>query len=69
MKSTDLKNKTSKELEGSLSDLKIKLAKISFELEAHALKDTSQIKKIKKDIALILTLLKSQNSQTLNPKL
>ncbi|OGN02931.1 MAG: 50S ribosomal protein L29 [Candidatus Yanofskybacteria bacterium RIFCSPHIGHO2_01_FULL_42_12] len=69
MKSTDLKNKTSKELEGSLSDLKIKLAKISFELEAHALKDTSQIKKIKKDIARILTLLKSQNSQTLNPKL
>jgi len=68
MKSTDLKNKTPKELTNLLQEHKIQLAKLSFELEANTLKDTSQVKKTKKEIARILTLLKSQNSQTLISK-
>ena len=68
MKSTDLTTTSSTESGEDINDIKLKLAKISFELEAHALKDTSQIKKIKKDIARVLTLLKNQNSQTLNSK-
>lgn len=57
MKLTDLKNKTPEELEGALNELKAKMTKLSFELEANTLKDTSQIKKIKKDVARILTVL------------
>jgi len=58
----ELKNKTSKELSETLNELRTKLAKFSFELEANTLKDTSQVRKTKKEIARILTLLKSQNS-------
>ena len=58
MKGKELKNKETGELSKMLSDLKAKLAKLSFELEANILKDTSQIKKSKKDIARILTVLK-----------
>jgi len=68
MKPADLQNKTPKELTETLNELRTKLAKISFEKEANTLKDTSQIKKTKKDIARILTLLKSQNSQILISK-
>ena len=57
MKSTDLQNKTPKELTNLLQEHKIQLAKLGFELEASTLKDTSQIKKTKKEIARILTLL------------
>jgi len=65
---SDLQNKNREELTGNLDELKTKLAKLSFELEANTLKDTSQVKKTKKEIARILTLLRSQNSQTLNSK-
>ena len=53
----DLQNKNREELIENFNDLKTKLAKLSFELEANTLKDTSQIKKIKKEIAQILTTL------------
>jgi len=68
MKSNDLQNKNASELKQMLPDLRSKLAKLSFELEANTLKDSSQVGKVKKDIARILTLLKSQNSQILNSK-
>lgn len=58
MKSTELKHKIPEELTGMLNDLKTKLAKLSFEKEANTLKDTSQIKKTKKEIARVLTVLK-----------
>lgn len=58
MKPTEFKNKTSEELAGILGDLKAKLAKLSFELEANTLKDTSQLTKTKKDVARVLTALK-----------
>ena len=60
MKSKELKNKDVKELTQTLADLKAKLAKLSFELEANTLKDTSQIKKTKKDVAAILTEINSR---------
>ena len=61
MKSKELQNKTKSELTATLSELKIKLAKLSFELEANILKDTSQIGETKKDIARILTIMKKSN--------
>ncbi|OGN13940.1 MAG: 50S ribosomal protein L29 [Candidatus Yanofskybacteria bacterium RIFCSPHIGHO2_02_FULL_43_22] len=66
MKSEELKNKKSNELTTLLQEYKTKLAKLSFELEANTLKDTSQLKKTKKDIARILTLLKNQRLTTNN---
>jgi len=68
MKNLELKNKTDKELIAMLDELRSKLAKLNFEKGANTLKDTSQIKKIKKGVARILTLMESQNSQTPNPK-
>lgn len=58
MKNKELQNKSHGELTGILKELKTKLAKIGFELEAHTLKDTSQLKKTKKEIARTLTALK-----------
>ena len=55
----DLKNKTGQELSEILREHKTKLAKLGFELEANTLKDTSQVNKTKKEIARILTALKS----------
>lgn len=58
----DLKNKEKNELMNILSEMKAKLTKLSFELEANTLKDTSQLKKTKKDVARILTVLKQLKS-------
>ena len=59
MKPADLKNKTPNELTNLLKEYKTKLAGFSFELEAHTLKNTSQIREAKKEIARILTALKN----------
>ena len=59
MKPADIKNKTSNELTNLIKEYKTKLARFSFELEAHTLKNTSQIKKTKKEIARVLTALKN----------
>lgn len=56
-------NKTREELNGNLKDQKAKLLKLKFELNEKSLKDVSQIKKVKKDIARILTELNRQNSK------
>lgn len=61
MKSIELKHKTSEELTATLNELKTKLAKFGFQLGANTLKDTSQIKKIKKDVARILTFINKMN--------
>lgn len=59
MKPADIKNKTPNELTNALKEYKTKLARFSFELEARTLKNTSQVKKTKKEIARILTALKN----------
>lgn len=54
-KNIDLQNKTKEELNIMLNDLKTKLLQFNFELGEKRLKDFSQVKKTKKEIARILT--------------
>lgn len=62
MKIPDLNNKSRDELNQLLADLKAKLLKLNFDMADNKVKDVSQIKKTKKDIARILTIMKSQNA-------
>ena len=57
MKSTDLKSKSDNELSQLLADLRSDLLKFNFDLADNKLKDTSQRKKTKRNIARILTML------------
>ena len=63
MKITELQNKSKEELSKLMGDLKSKLLKLNFDLADNKVKDISQFKKTKKDIARVLTLLKIQNSK------
>ncbi len=58
MKKIDLQNKAEEELNTMLGDLKAKLLQFNFELSEKRLKDFSQVKKTKKEIARILTIIK-----------
>lgn len=64
MKFSDLQSKSQPELNEMLKELRVKLGKLRFELANKALKDTSQLKKVKKDTARILTALKNQNQES-----
>ncbi len=57
MKFLEFKNKSEKELREMLKDLRGRLSQFSFQLSNNTLKDSSQIKKTKKDIARIFTAL------------
>lgn len=57
MKKVSSTNKNKEELSLQYKDLKSKLFKLNFDLVANKLKDISQIKKTKKDIARLLTAL------------
>lgn len=59
MKLSDLKNMSTDELRKLEADLKAKLLKFNFDLADNKVKDTSQIKQTKKDIARVLTILKN----------
>lgn len=65
MESQDLQNKSAPELQERLKEAKIKLGKFRFELANKALKDSSQIGKVKKEIARIMTALnkKAENGK------
>ena len=56
----DTNNKTQEELSGSLTELRAKLTQLEFDRADKKLKDVSQFKKTKKDIARILTVLAGQ---------
>lgn len=58
MKVSDLENKTKDELNQVLADLRSKLLKLNFDLADNKVKDVSQFRKTKKDIARVLTTLK-----------
>jgi len=58
LKSADLHNKTQEELNQLLAELRAKLLKLNFDLADNKVKDVSQIKKTKKDIARVMTILK-----------
>ncbi len=60
MKMKELHNKSEQELRTLLGELEAKLLKLNFSLGENNLKDFSQIRKTRKDIARILTLLKSR---------
>ena len=58
MKFSELQSKEKNELREILEETRLKLGKLRFELANKSLKDVSQIGKIKKDIARVLTALK-----------
>lgn len=60
MKYSDLQSKSRNELQEMLKELQIKLGKLKFELANKSLKDVSQIKKTKKDVARLATALKAE---------
>ena len=60
MKPQDLKNMSKEELNKLAGDLKAKLLKLNFDLADNKVKDVSQIKKTKKDVARVLTIIKSK---------
>ncbi|MDP3697419.1 MAG: 50S ribosomal protein L29 [Candidatus Taylorbacteria bacterium] len=62
MKPNELNNRSRDELNQLLADLKAKLLKLNFDLADHKVKDVSQFKKTKKEIARILTVLKQLKS-------
>ncbi|OGM97988.1 MAG: 50S ribosomal protein L29 [Candidatus Yanofskybacteria bacterium RIFCSPHIGHO2_01_FULL_41_21] len=57
MKHFDINNKTQQELSSSLAEFRTKLVQLEFDRADKKLKDVSQFKKTKKDIARILTCL------------
>lgn len=58
MKAKELKQKSEKELERLLLSDREKLRQLKFDLSAGKVKNVREIRKIKKDIARILTILK-----------
>jgi large subunit ribosomal protein L29 len=58
MEYSDLKNKDIKELQQTAKDLRVKLGKLRFELANKTLKDFSQVRQTKKDIARVMTALR-----------
>lgn len=60
MKVKEIREKSKEELEVMLKDARAKLTQASFDLNTRQLRDTSEIKKAKKDIARILTILNNK---------
>ena len=58
MTANELRNKSSEELENDLRDFKDTAFNIKFRRILGQLEDTSQLKKVKKDIARIHTILR-----------
>jgi ribosomal protein L29 len=60
MKRFETANKSREEFTAALSELRVKLSEFQFERADKKLKDFSQFRKTKKDIARILTALNTQ---------
>jgi large subunit ribosomal protein L29 len=58
MKLTELRLKSKKELQRILTEDREKLRQLRFDLSAGKVKNVREVRKIKKEIAQILTLLK-----------
>lgn len=63
MKFTELQNKDKSELQEMLREQRVVLGKLRFELANKTLKDFSKLSKSKRDIAKILTAIKSVQTQ------
>ncbi len=62
MKFSELQNKDINELNEVLKDTRIRLGKLKFELASKSLKDFSQIKKNKTEVAQIMTAINKKNN-------
>ena len=60
MRPSELRNLTDEELKERLKELKKKLFDLRFQLELDQLRDTNEIKRVKKDIARIKTILRER---------
>lgn len=56
MKAEEIRNMSKDEVEKKVQDLREELGNLSFQHKIRPLEDTSRLKKIKKDIARILTI-------------
>ncbi len=61
MNITEVRKKTKIELNDMLQSLRNKLRALRFDLASGKIKNVREVRKIKKDIARILTILKEQN--------
>ena len=59
MKIAELRQKTKQELESLLKDSREKLRQLYFDLSAGKVKNVREVRRIKKEIARILTLIKN----------
>jgi len=57
MKAKEIREKNKEELEVMLKDSRAKLMQARFDLSSRQLRDSSDVKKTKKDIARVLTIL------------
>lgn len=57
MKAAELKKKSSKELQRELALLREKLRDLRFKVSADQLKNVREIRKVKKDLARVLTMI------------
>ena len=64
MKIFELRQKNKGELNHSLDDYRDKLRTLRFDLASGKIKNVREIRKIKKDIARILTLLNEQRTES-----
>ena len=62
MKATELRNKTSAELEAMLKDLKTELFNLRFQHAVNQLENPHQIAEVKHDIARVMTVLNEKNA-------
>ena len=60
MKTKELQQKSKSELQKILADSREKLRQLRFDLAAGKVKNVREVRKIKKDIAKVLTLLKQK---------
>jgi large subunit ribosomal protein L29 len=63
MNAKELRKKDTSELQESIMELKKKLSDIRFTVSGGGLKNTNEIKNIKKEIARMLTIIKETNTK------
>ena len=62
MKTTELRNKTSAELEAMLKDLKTELFNLRFQHAINQLENPHKISETKKEIARVMTVITEKNA-------
>lgn len=60
MKATELRNKTSVELDAELNELKAELFKLRFQHATNQLSNPMQLKRVRRDIARVKTVIREQ---------